>query len=357
MDLSTLRQKFVEENGRADLVVDMTSFVDNGADYYIQSGQRLLDTLFDTQQSFAWYKRDIEIGDFFIKLQNVQAIKEVWMANDEGRIQLEFKPLGYIMENYNNVAIQAVGDMTFSGVPLDSETFVIDTTTFTFKTSASSDTEITIGSDAEETIDNAVTVINNKMSNVTAVKNGTTRLRIRAVTAGSAGNSIVFTESCSNVTINGGGTLGGTVVGVDGSSEDTGTPAYYTRSVAGLSPEQLSLTKSDFTDQFTYGLDGIILGSYYQYTNIIWMPPSDSAYTIEVLAKFFQKTLSSDSDENFWSVLYPEILLLAANYALEETYRNTEGMRDRMAAIMKRMDGIDKDIVEESISGVNQMEE
>lgn len=43
MNLLNLRKKLVEETGRYDLVVDTTTWADNGANYYIQRGLRILE--------------------------------------------------------------------------------------------------------------------------------------------------------------------------------------------------------------------------------------------------------------------------------------------------------------------------
>jgi hypothetical protein len=87
------------------------------------------------------------------------------------------------------------------------------------------------------------------------------------------------------------------------------------------------------------------------------MAPSDKAATITVVGQFKAKELDENDDQNFWSVHYPDLLIQAANYSLESFYRNTEGAKDWKNVMTDTLQGIDYNLVEEDISGINQMEE
>ena len=43
MTLLSVRQRFVDLSGRYDLVIDSINWANNGADFFIQAGQRWLD--------------------------------------------------------------------------------------------------------------------------------------------------------------------------------------------------------------------------------------------------------------------------------------------------------------------------
>jgi hypothetical protein len=149
----------------------------------------------------------------------------------------------------NGVAAQ--GTMTLSGgVPSADETFVIDTMTFTFKALRAVPGEVTIGADEAATVINIVDAITADNAMVGAADGAGDTVIITAETAGIGGNSIVFTENASNLTVNGTGTLGATRAGVNatvGSAREMYADAnylYYTNtavSTAGNGWRRISL--------------------------------------------------------------------------------------------------------------------
>lgn len=84
-------------------------------------------------------------------------------------------------------------------------------------------------------------------------------------------------------------------------------------------------------------------------------PPPDKAYSLRVDGAFKAKVLSGDTDINYWTENYPDILISAALYKLEEFYRNTEGMKDWLLAIERDMTGIDHNLAAQESAKVNQM--
>ena len=114
-------------------------------------------------------------------------------------------------------AIAAVGTMTIGAQPTLEQTFVVATQTFTWKESRSQAGEVTQGADAPAAVANAVTAINADLAGVVLASDGEgDTVVVTAVTKGTSGNAIIFTEACDNITIDGEGTLGGTTPGVDG---------------------------------------------------------------------------------------------------------------------------------------------
>jgi hypothetical protein len=251
MNLLAIRTKFVDLSGRYDLVNDTTDYVDNGADFFISSGQRFLDNHQLHPKSILRYQKDIAVGTYTIEFKDALAIKEVWFTTDDSRKILEQKPLGWIKEEY--------------GYPF--------------------------------------------------------------------------------------------------SATNNGDTTYYSINIIGLMGDQDALTSSDYNTIFTREHQDIHFitsssgTSHQYYRGILIMPPNEKAGTITVIGQFKAKDLSDSTDENFWSVNYPDLLIQAANYSLESFYRNTEGANDWRAIIEETLKGIDYNMVEEDITGVVQLRE
>lgn len=146
----------------------------------------------------------------------------------------------------------------------------------------------------------------------------------------------------------------------EAAAQTNGQPLYWAPAAFGLSQNQLDLTAiggaSPYTDEFTYDIDDLVFGSHFNIGGIVWYPPADTTYTISIFAQFFEKTLSNDSDENFWTNQFPEILLIAAQKLMEITlHRNFEGWQQLRTVVLEMMQGVDFEVVEEEISGINQM--
>jgi hypothetical protein len=139
------------------------------------------------------------------------------------------------------------------------------------------------------------------------------------------------------------------------SALDQGTVLYYSPASIRTTPEPTGETDSITIDKFgtvTYSESGSSLG----YNGLIFMPPADGAFTLEVYGLFSYPDLSDDDDENFWTEQHPDILLLAALYKLETFNRNTEGAKDWMNALTLEVSELDKDNIEQEISDINQIE-
>ena len=106
--------------------------------------------------------------------------------------------------------VKAARPFTFSGgLPSVDETIEVNGTTYTFKASSASATQITIGADETATAANAASIIDANDSEVDAISS-TGTLTISAAETGEYGNSITVSEAATNVTV-GGATLTGGV--------------------------------------------------------------------------------------------------------------------------------------------------
>lgn len=130
---------------------------------------------------------------------------------------------------------------------------------------------------------------------------------------------------------------------------DQGTPAYYTPFRTGLSPQQVALTSSTYTTQFTYDLLGVRLDDDYDARGVMWMPPTDEIYTVTIEGDFYPLQLSEATDENYWSANHPEILCIACNYILATHQSNIRRMMEIKSIIDDRLFGMEKDVIDEGL--------
>lgn len=88
-------------------------------------------------------------------------------------------------------------------------------------------------------------------------------------------------------------------------------------------------------------------------------------YFINAAQKFLEREfghaetsveLSLDSDTSWWTLEAPETLVIASLYQLEVSYRNSEGARDWMNAIRNDLHVLEKNQVDDEVTGIDQME-
>jgi len=84
-------------------------------------------------------------------------------------------------------------------------------------------------------------------------------------------------------------------------------------------------------------------------TRLVVMPPADRTYTLRVQALFKSSALTNDASVSFWTENHPQVLVWAAQYILEVSYRNREGANAILANIDEALAGIDNDLVEQEI--------
>ena len=90
-------------------------------------------------------------------------------------------------------------------------------------------------------------------------------------------------------------------------------------------------------------------------TRIYVMPPADTAGQLEIEGLFYASELVENTDENYWTRLWPNVLVMAALRELEVFYRNTQGVKDWENAIQFEMDAFQRDLVERDLVDSNQM--
>ena len=105
MNLLQVRTQFVKLSGRYDLIVDTTDWVDDGANYYINSGLKMLGKLADVNAEKAKLYYTLDANEYSITFQHhCRVIYEVWVNNDEERYQLTKVPLTELKSYYDGTA-------------------------------------------------------------------------------------------------------------------------------------------------------------------------------------------------------------------------------------------------------------
>ena len=108
MTLVLARQHLVELSGRYDLVVDNINWADNGADFFIRSGQRWLDRNSAIYQSGAKYFKTLAQGAWYDLIPDCRAIQEVWISNPSGsKWKLQRRDYGDILYEVSITSGQA----------------------------------------------------------------------------------------------------------------------------------------------------------------------------------------------------------------------------------------------------------
>lgn len=133
---------------------------------------------------------------------------------------------------------------------------------------------------------------------------------------------------------------------------DNGTPAYW-------APASVKIDPNLTIDEATFAIDDmdeLVLSNTLGANGIVFAPPTDTEYTIEILGKFYSSPLSNDLDTNLWTENYEGLLIRAAMYQIELDHRNTEGARDWLAGIDNEIIGIDMDEVMFDTEEINEME-
>lgn len=345
MNLLQIRTAFVDKSGYFDLVADTINYVDNGANFFIQAGQRFLDSILPNRKSLGRYFTSISTNQSSALMKAIRSIDSVYIKESgEERSLLDRKAYSWLIENYgSDFGEKAKGTGTVSSNPSNTETLTIDTETYTFKDSPSATNDVEIGSTAAATIANLVTKINSNSSVAKAYQLTASTFLVEYYLIGTGGNEIAFSDTSSGISLDGSGYLGGTVEGRE-NDVDAGEPLYYSPIISTPHPD---LSISNVTDEDSHDL---MFGyDRYAYDGILFMPPADGTYTMTIFGAFFSQMLS-DLDVSYHSENYPELSIMAANLAREVFFRNSQGVQDWLGAMNLWLKGIDHDLVHEEIA-------
>ncbi len=282
MSLLSIRTQYVKISGRYDLVVDTSAYADNGADFFIQSGQRYIQALLLNTQSEARILRYLAPDTNRISFSDCQSVSNVWIRE---RALIESGTLT-IGDRYQ-ITTQSLLDFLDDGAT-SSDVGTIFTATSSTLTMTANDSVVRLSYD-----DNEEGFQLSKQERVALI----------------------------NSTLENGGL----------STADL--PRYYAIDMI-----------RDADVEGTEILRGILLAA-----------PALHGYSLVLEGVFNPKKLESDSDINFWTEQYPDLLLLAGFRSMEMFYRNTQGVKDFEEFIRTARRGMDWEIVQETIQGINQV--
>ena len=142
------------------------------------------------------------------------------------------------------------------------------------------------------------------------------------------------------------------------SSQSQDTPRDFGLNIIGLDGSQQDLTSSDlsgYDDIEDLILSGDVTNHHFQYTGILLAPVADQTYTVNVFGRFYQSTLTDDTDLNYWTVVKPFVLAKAACRMHEGTLRNFQGEKDWMASLDIDLQALDKSSADLLSAGLTEM--
>lgn len=139
-----------------------------------------------------------------------------------------------------------------------------------------------------------------------------------------------------------------------GSLLDSGAPIVYSPTILRVIPEADRQAIKDLDE--IIGFADVMFGSHSAYNGIMIAPPTNEVLYVEIRGLFYSPELINDTDVSYWSLMHPEVLIMAAMYELEIVNRNTQGANDWLKSIQDHTIGLGMDLVEELIAEVDQME-
>lgn len=317
--LLEIRTLLVQQTGKYHLVTDYEAgtYTDNGADFYINAGQRRIDDMFAFKKDAAWYYNVLAAGSTFVQLNSARYVEEVWMEDrlsPRGRTKLEHKSEAWMREEYPTLPDSANTNGTPKywasvNVGLPPTEFTAHMTRITAATKAN---PCVITSAAHGFVNGDTVYINNVV--------GMTEL-----------NGLSFT--------------------VAGATTDTfqlsgiNSTAYTTYVSGGT-----AATSANYATVEDY--DTLMFGNHYLTTGIKIMPPPDTQVTIQTLARIYSREMTADSHVSFWSWVYPDVLLLAAKIEIEANIHvNFERVNAMNAVLKDKLKQIQYNLRSEEMAG------
>ena len=136
-------------------------------------------------------------------------------------------------------------------------------------------------------------------------------------------------------------------------STDVDTPLYWCPINLRHSPSPTRI-ESDTLDAISAYMD-VASAQYNEYNGVIILPSPSQDITLELHGLFYSDELVLETDENYWTLNEPDILVMAALRELERSYRNITGANEWTTHINQKLSGLDMDLVEAQISSTDSM--
>ncbi len=297
MEYCLLRKKFCELSGRYDLMG--TDYTDNGADFFIDAGQKWLDRLQNTGKMQAKNIQSVAAGTIQVYVAGLRSILDVYAGNStDGLIPLKKATLAYLRDMYG----EQLGDVT-QGTPEWYAPAI-------FRPYADTLT-LTSLYDADDLIASTTGHYTYSGLILCPPPDDTYYISIYGLYY-----SPTLTATLGTAQTSGTLTSGSVYCITDWKTADDFT------NIGGLNVDNNIFTATGTTP---------------------------TTWTASSIVKPWTQTKS------FWSEVHPDILIKAALRSLEMFYRNTEGVKDWEAGIMSDITGMDKDAADEEAAGITEM--
>lgn len=136
---------------------------------------------------------------------------------------------------------------------------------------------------------------------------------------------------------------------------DSGMSLYYAPCITRAAPE-LYNTPADEFESFTGYVD-VLSADHFAYNSVLIAPPTDERLSVQIRGLFYSDQLVEDTDKSVWSEVHSDILIMATMRMVEVVNRNTQGVNDWDRAINGEISEISKDLIEEQIAEITQIED
>lgn len=306
MTLKELRQKFVEITGRYDLVEDDVDFVDNGADFYITQANKELYKDQDILPNEMEVSFSLPSGTSILPIPNLITLKE------NGLYYIDTAGNKHFISTMTKAEFDKYFSSNRKGALIRSQPLVFTSNTYG---------ELT-------TTDNVVDWV--AYGFIIGMK-----IRISG-SVSNDGDYVVKSVTSTKLTM----------------TTDFVTETEVTASAAGYfgtpgSPEYARYIGLNINGQAIVNEGNI---------GIYFSKPFDAAVTLFVEGLYLDD-LVEDTDESYWSIKTPMLVLAQAGWFLEMTYRNSAGMADWEKSIARLKADLEAQYTELTTRDIEQMRE
>lgn len=399
MNLLEVRTNLIKDTGHYELVTDASvdDYTDNGADRFIREGQQLLDELCPVPIVTKEQKIRISPNQYLICAPKLRAIQSVEIWNNAGKKHsIEHVDYQEISEEYDEVPenITAGAPEFIAMLPKITEDLVtydldrwyaindieedvqledtvgplLPITTLGMDTNwFLEDDKITFGVDSVypgatpgEQIQSGilfafgsylVCLFPSDYIGELVVNLDVTMTE--ALTMNAAFLNVI--EGTDGIYIDGDDLINGghKFFTIDKTGEYTLNSAQgsYNAIIFGVSPDPGLIFTEDILKE-SIVINSISSSYIERPENCIVMPPPDAAYTLKVVGTVYDKAFVNDTDETWWSVNHPELLILAARVHMEiALHRNVSGAQALRDQIQQRIMEIAAHLTYQRVSG------
>lgn len=384
--LADIRQEFVKISRRYDLIDDgdLTANVDNGANYFINRGQRWLDTHVEHPDQLRVHHANLFTGQRVLWIQNLISVVELTQTSPGNAIadltrkrlslpefrskypdNLEeqvggtpanwlFMPIGLSPERLTQSyqADEAAGLLevrelfrnTASTELLDIPTALAGVTEWTDLTGGGSPFTRTwgwaFGASPGEILSIPLALPLDIGRDYTLSIN---------ITDNSISAATTFQVKIAGVTTDFAPADTGTKTINFTAKDSTGLTFQVPVPLAGNTAE-LTISETDPVADFLTIAENIS-GTDHTRRGILIAPKADMDYTIRILGRFFHDELSADGDQSYWTLNYPDLLAMAAAQEAEKRLGSKQRLQYYRDAVEHTIFEIDREKTMEQMDG------